>query len=676
MQEEKPISYQLLLAERDEFRLRVAQLEMELAQVKEGLLPQRVAGRRLDEALWRLVFQHAHDAVLIMDDSLRYVDVNDAACVLTGYGRDELLGMQIGELIPEQHALQLSEKWTAFLENGRLMGESQVRRKDGAVIAVEYRSAANILPGMHMAILRDIQQLKLVEAEKAIYQQRLEQLVKRRTEELNRQRSNVQQFLDLANVIFVVLDEDGLITLINRKGCALLGYEEAELVGCNWFDTCLPARKREEVRAIFSREIQKNEGQMLAYYDNLVLTRSGEERLIAWQNAFLQLDDGARGIVSAGEDVTDRRQAEAALRESEMLYRTLVEASPTAIFLVRDGRYVFCNQHAVTYLDVDSVEDIIGQPVLKFIHPEHQKTVEKRIKMLSEGQENEPLPLMVQRRDGRILWSESRSIPVEIDGEPVFMIIGVDITDRIEDAARLEEAYAQLQTLTHLKDEFVTTISHELRTPLANLRLYHHLLGVRPERGPLYLQTLQRETSRLEYIVEMMLYVTRLHQEEEMPRKRPFNLHEMAQKFVTDRQILAESRGLALQYRHDESNPEVLGDSKMLERVLGQLLDNAFNFTPTGGWVGVSVGMHEADGQQWARLQVMDNGRGVSLQDADKIFRRFYRGKNAQELGIPGTGLGLYIAQEIVSQHNGRIWLDAAPQSGLQTVFSIVLPLV
>jgi PAS domain S-box-containing protein len=135
---------------------------------------------------------------------------------------------------------------------------------------------------------------------------------RRRANELIRQeRDRAQSYLDVADVILLALDVQGRITLINRKGCAVLGWQARELLGRDWIETCLPALIRDQLRTCFRNLLAGD----FTYIENPVLTRSGEERMIGWRNSLLRDGDGAViGTLSSGEDVTECRQAESALR--------------------------------------------------------------------------------------------------------------------------------------------------------------------------------------------------------------------------------------------------------------------------------------------------------------------------------------------------------------------------
>jgi diguanylate cyclase (GGDEF)-like protein/PAS domain S-box-containing protein len=164
---------------------------------------------------------------------------------------------------------------------------------------------------MLAVILEERQQRRTIDAQ----YQHLEQRVARRTAELARERDSAQRYLDIAGVMLMALDEQGRILMVNRKGAELLGESESALVGVDWFDNFLPASEKAASRRIFAR-LMAGETRLVERYENVILTRSGMKRLMAWNNTLLRNEAGAPvGTLSSAEDVTERRQAEERIRE-------------------------------------------------------------------------------------------------------------------------------------------------------------------------------------------------------------------------------------------------------------------------------------------------------------------------------------------------------------------------
>ncbi|MHA2271204.1 MAG: PAS domain S-box protein [Candidatus Hodarchaeales archaeon] len=156
----------------------------------------------------------------------------------------------------------------------------------------------------------------------------------RRTQQaLQEAQARAQKYLDVAGVILLALARDGTVTLINRKGCTVLGYPEEEIVGMNWFETFLPERMQEEVRTVFA-DLMEGSIEPVEYFENPVTAKNGAERIIAWHNTVLIEDGRTVGTLSSGEDITERKQAEEALRESEERFRMIFQESNDGLALV------------------------------------------------------------------------------------------------------------------------------------------------------------------------------------------------------------------------------------------------------------------------------------------------------------------------------------------------------
>jgi|GEM_PF-6409036 len=223
--------------------------------------------------------------------------VNEAAQRLLGYGAEELPDLDAwfsvvwGRRAGAARAAYLRQREDGFPQTRRVV----VRRPDGRRLHLECAAYAH--HACEIWLLLDV--TPRVETEQA----------------LAREHRWFRQYLDLAPVVVVVIAADETLTLLNRYGGELLGYEPVEVLGSNWFDLCIPRRLIDEVRTVF-RAVMAGDMATAECYENPVLTKSGEERIISWHNAILTEGGHNVGAMASGVDVTERREMEWQLWEA------------------------------------------------------------------------------------------------------------------------------------------------------------------------------------------------------------------------------------------------------------------------------------------------------------------------------------------------------------------------
>ena len=356
--------------------------------------------------------------------------------------------------------------------------------------------------------------------------------------------------------------------------------------------------------------------------------------------------------------------------------RDKVFENMTDLVLVLDAqnRFVDINPAAQEVLTVKN-GDAIGQPAADIL-PGWQHL----LPLLETEKEN--LAEVEVIYDGKPYYLAIKITPLYGNDEVLNgrLIVARDITSmkqaeqKLQDhAAQLEVTNEELRALSELKDEFVANVSHELRTPLANLKLYHDLLLRKPARLPVYTGILQRETKRLELIIEDLLALSRLDREDDVIRSEETDINALVQTLVQDRQRLAEQEDVILQFKLETSLPLVMVDSSMITQALSILLTNAVNYTPARGEILVYTQMKQTQAQTWVGFCVQDTGYGITADEKAQLFTRFFRGEASKYTGSAGTGLGLAIAKEIVDQHHGEIEIQSNGISGEGTAVTIWL---
>jgi PAS domain S-box-containing protein len=240
--------------------------------------------------------------------------------------------------------------------------------------------------------------------------------------------------------------------------------------------------------------------------------------------------------------------------------------------------------------------------------------------------------------------------------------------------SELQKALEKAQEADRLKSEFIANINHELRTPLTNLVLYTQMLRAQPTiKTQERLDVINRELQRLRNLIEDLLNLSRLDlgQVRFSPTRR--DLNDVVRSLAEDRRSLAEERKLTLSVELQPSLPAVLIDEALMVQVVSNLVTNALNYTPAGGHVWVRTMYTLKNEKRWVGLSVEDTGPGISVEERQRLFQRFFRGKAGQASSLPGTGLGLAIVKQVVDLHHGRIEVPPSPPSQ-GAIFRVWLP--
>jgi signal transduction histidine kinase len=228
----------------------------------------------------------------------------------------------------------------------------------------------------------------------------------------------------------------------------------------------------------------------------------------------------------------------------------------------------------------------------------------------------------------------------------------------------LAEQNERLRELDRMKDEFVSLVSHELRTPLTSIRGYLELM-LGGDGDPLtedqrrFLGIVDRNSQRLLALVGDLLFLAQVDAGRLAMEFDDLDLTEVVEESVETARPIAEAKGIALTAASTPV-PEFRGDRARLAQVLDNLVSNALKFTSNGGRVTVSLRPDNGH----VVLEVADTGFGIPEKEQEQLFQRFFRSSSATANAIPGTGLGLTIAQAIVERHQGRISIESAENEG------------
>jgi PAS domain S-box-containing protein len=251
---------------------------------------------RESEERFRKLSNAAEEGIVIHDHGI-IVDVNDATARVFGYETSEMIGMYVKDLATPETWETIKRHIATGYDKPY---EADGVKKDGTIFHGQIVGKPFTYRGktLRVVALRDITNLKKAELE------------------IQKERDRAQKYLDIAGTIMVSIDSKQKISMINAKGCEILERTEEELIGKNWFDTCIPKRMRKSVKAVFKNLIS-GDIEPVEYYENPVVTKNGKELIIAWYNTVLREDTGRIiGTLSSGAEITERKKSEDMLRKA------------------------------------------------------------------------------------------------------------------------------------------------------------------------------------------------------------------------------------------------------------------------------------------------------------------------------------------------------------------------
>ena len=282
------------------------------------------------------------------------------------------------------------------------------------------------------------------------------------------EKRKVETYLNIAQVILVAFDKEGSINLLNKKGYQVLGYEPGELINKNWFNTCVPPEEVDSVKKIFE-QIISGRSEAFNYHENTILTKNGERRTIAWNNTWVTDNKGnIIGALSSGEDITERKMAEEALRMSEEKYSTVFQTSPYAITITSsaDSKILDVND-AFTTISGYSREEALQNSILGLNLWTNTEDRESVVASLIKDKHVNSKETVFQRKDGKLMTGLYSAQMLSLDGKTLILSSINDITDRKIAEEQLQHVGRLYALLSQINQAVVRT--QDRQTLLQNI---------------------------------------------------------------------------------------------------------------------------------------------------------------------------------------------------------------
>ena len=654
-----------------------------LSQANRQLLREIVERKQVSEILRESqaqlqdLFDNANDlmqSISLIDN--RFIYVNRAWRETLGYSEEEIKQLSISDILhPDcrQAYLQVLAQLRAGTLNQIERIEVTYLTKEGTSVLLAGGVNCRYSEGRPVAtrsIFRD------VTAQKQVQQALQESEAKHRA------------LLNDASDAILQADTQGNLIEANRSAEMLLGLTQAEI--CQMTVAQIhPPQEQTRLLSAFDHILLLGSGRV---QDTLVLRKDGAIIPVDITSSVVKYL-GKRVVQSIIRDISDRKQAELSLRESQQFMQSVADSSPNILYIcdLIEHRNLYANREIIHQLGYspEAIQAMGANFLPNLVHPDDLEQVKRHCAAIANAADGEVLEVEYRIRhvDGQWHWFNSRDTIFKRDLEGrVQQSIGTaqDISERKRSETKrrqaeenIRKALAKEKELNDLKSRFVSMTSHEFRTPLAViassasiLKDFSHKLDEAKKQK--HLQTIQTYVKHTTQLLDDILLINKAEAGKLAFDPVPLDLAVFCRGLVDDLQISAPHHrlnltiGAAIHPIEQTPPAKVCVDKKLLRQILTNLLSNGTKYSPERSLVSLDLRLDSTQ----AVFQVKDQGIGIPPEDLPKLFESFHRAQNVGT--IPGTGLGLSITQKCVELHGGHITVSS--EVGVGTTFTVIIP--
>ncbi len=615
---------------------------------------------RESERRYRLLAENVKDVIWTVDMNLKLTYLSPSIRKLTGWSAEEQKKLTLEEMFTPQSLRLIRE---TFEEELAIERRPRKRLKRGRTIELEHRTKAGrtVWAEARVTFLRgpDSTPVGVIGVSRDISQRKRAELALRESE------ARFRELAESLPTTVCEVNERGEILFVNQAGFDAFGYTRADFrKGLNVLQMLVSrdhARAQENMRRVLR-------GERLGGVEYTAKRKDGTTFPVIIRSDPLVRGDKIAGFLAIVVDITERKLAEEALRQSEEKYRTLFESAPEAVFLFEmDGTVIDCNEAAAKLIGVPA-EKIIGHHVGDFAGFDGE-SAERALGVFAgagRGEEVAAAELRLTPHGRESRWIEVYPTLVNIGADTrAIQVIACDITEQRRMQEELLRAQ-KLESIGILAGGIAHDFNNLLGAVLANVSLaqkYSESKTTVSER----LRDARDALARAQNLAQRLLTFSKGG----TPIKRTISLHGIVAESVT---LAAKDSNVQCQVSIPDDLWPVEADESQIYQVINNILTNAVQATPDGGMVtvraenlpasmGGSLPVSQCD---CIRLSIEDHGAGIPQEHIPKIFDPYFTTKRQ------GLGLGLATAHAIVSRHRGHISVDSEPNAG--TTFHIYLP--
>ena len=614
------------------------------------------AALQASEGRYRTLFEHAPDGILITDGGNTVLDANASLCRTLGYTRDELIGLHAQDIVVPEELADLEAALAAIRLAAPYDQEWHFRRQDGSVFPAEM--IATLMPdGTLLGMIREITERR--NAEQALREKDLL---------LHASDRRLAEIVTGMTEACFALDKDWRFTFVNDRGQTLLHRRREEMLGQTIWET-------------FAQLVgSPQEAHYRCAMTERVPVAFEIFSPVAKRWLDIRLFPTAEGLAAFLLDIQDRKLGEAALREREHQFRTMVNAIPQLAWTARaDGFIDWYNERWYQYTGTTPAQ-MEGWGWQSVHDPAALPEVMNRWQQALDSAQPAEMEFPLRGANGEFRTFLTRVCPLKDAAGEVVQWLGtntdvdalrralheVDLLNaELED--RVVERTAQLEAANKELEAFSYSVSHDLRAPLRAVDGFSQAVvedyGAQlPPDGRRQLQVIRESAQKMGQLVDDLLSFSRLSRQ---PLKRQtVQVDHLVREVLIELQAGCPQRDVQITLG---DLPRCQGDRALLQRVWVNLLSNALKYSGKREHPALEIGCLSQDDENV--YFVRDNGTGFDMRYAGKLFGVFHRLHRAED--YEGTGVGLAIVQRVVHRHGGRVWAQAEVDCGATFFFTL-----
>ena len=611
------------------------------------------------EHKFRTLFHSANDSIFIQDMHMSILDLNDAACKCLGYSRGQLLGKKLLEITSQEFLLKEQEMQSKLLKNRYSFYETCYICNDGTILPVEVSSRIIYYENSQaiLSIAKDISRRKRVESA------------------LNESENKFRYIFDNVNDEIFMQDMKYNFLEVNSVACQRLGYTKEELLKL----------RPEDIETPDNSPLIKSRMTAISHFKHGIfesehLRRDGTTYPVELSISIVKLD-GKKRILTIARDITERKEAEAAVRKHEIEKEMILDGMEEhVVYHDANMKILWANQAACSFFSKDR-STVIGKPC----HEIWTLGIDSNGKDSIMQANIHGVSREIERTtpDGRI-WSV-KGYPLkgprgDINGG---IIVTLDITERKKAQEQIQKfnrelvkINEELQSVDRIKNEFLANLGHELRTPLSSIIGYSELLdsltlGELNEVQKKASESIYRNAERLRSLIDSLLYLSYVNS-----GKIEYNFELMHIGSAIDEAIARvaeelEDKGITVDKKISHEISFMKAEPAKIQELLHNILDNAIKFSNKNGKIEIDAHLEEEENT--LKIEISDYGIGIPYDKVNNLFTLFHQVDGSMSRRHGGTGVGLYICKNIVAAHNGSIWIVS--KEGKGTTVHVSLPL-